>query len=76
MKRYRNTISFECPECGSSYFGTIVVDGEAIRSCHGDYCDFRWHVKDDWKYFVYRCEYKYTSEEDYKKQHRILSLFG
>jgi len=56
---------FQCPLCGGSSFGSVLLDPEkpAISSmhryCHGNDagdgiagCGFNWHDKDDWKYFL------------------------
>lgn len=62
---------FECPDCGSSCFGTMNPLDPAdlrIRQCHGEGyspCGFSWPVQDDWKYFVVLHKMKFESQEEY-----------
>lgn len=56
---------FQCPRCGGSSFGSILLDPEHLvmspmhRYCHGNDagdgvagCDFNWPDEDDWKHFL------------------------
>lgn len=54
-------ITFKCPDCGGSSFGSSYergVDSPPTRYCHGDDarngragCRFSWPERHDWKYF-------------------------
>lgn len=70
-------LSFKCPDCGGSAFGSMAVDqqnpsGPLERFCHGDDahdgkagCRFNWPEKDDWKHFICNGK-KLGSPEEYE----------
>lgn len=56
-------LSFRCPDCGGSSFGSAATTpdpgGSLHRYCHGNSagdgragCRFNWPEKNDWKYFL------------------------
>lgn len=65
-QKYRN-LEFACPECGSSYFGSSIIDmnkdylapDNMARHCNGRLknghrCQFTWNRSQDDNYFVPR----------------------
>lgn len=57
---------FECPKCGSNWFGTDPFNN--IRQCHGETgCSgFRWPIADDWKYTVIKTIQRFESKKEFE----------
>jgi hypothetical protein len=75
-ERPRMDLSFKCPDCGGSSFGSASTTpdptGPCHRYCHGDDardgragCKFNWPEKDDWKYFTCQGK-KVASSQEYE----------
>lgn len=69
-------LSFKCPDCGGSSFGSAATTSEPAgplhRYCHGNDagdgragCKFSWPEKDDWKHFLLNGK-KLGSPEEYE----------
>ena len=68
MKTYVST-EFECPECGSSCFGSRgEINTPLTRTCGSEEgCTFEWPEADDWKYFGEVTRKVAESPEEYEK---------
>lgn len=77
---------FQCPLCGGSSFGSVLLDPEEPaassmhRYCHGNDagdgvagCKFNWPDEDDWKYFLVDGK-KLNQKEFAAVEERIRSL--
>jgi hypothetical protein len=65
-------LEFNCPDCGSNYFGTSGnSDGSnRVVHCHGYIanshpCTFSTPACDEWKYFCKITRVKFESHKDY-----------
>jgi hypothetical protein len=65
---------FNCPRCGSHYFGTVAGPNPkdywngAEGHCNGDgdnSCKFKWPRSEDWLYFSENVTTKFDSKEAY-----------